>query len=476
MDPINLLFIAGGGALAGLLIGAILASVLAGRSAAALRTSLEDELTDLRTRSNQTAEQLSAARAELAAAQARADELPGLRERLHAEQTRASALQSELSAERTRISEREQALAEERRTLEAFSEQVREQFKALAGDALDASQKKFLERAEATFRHQQERAQGDLSKLVEPIGKTLGEFRQKVEEIEKERATHRGELAQQITFLSQGLARQQDETAKLVNALQRSSTTRGQWGERTVENILELAGLTKGVDYDPQHHTRDSEGRALRPDFVVKLPGGGRFVIDSKVALTAYLDAVDASNEETRKQHLRRHAAQVKTHVKALSGKDYVAAVDGAIDFVALFIPGESFYAAAIEEDPNLFDEAIRANVIIVTPATLLALAKAVSYGWNQQRLEENAEKIATLGAELYDRVGVFAGHLDRVGSGLRSATSNYNKAVASLESRVLVSARRMAELNASAAKTIDAPSQVEESPRALSAPQDDDS
>jgi len=476
MDPLNLLLITGGGAVAGLLIGAGLAAILIQRAAQPALEAARARAAELETRQAETAVSLSEARAELAAAEARAAELPELRARLQAEQTRGAGLQSQLSAEQTRIAEREQALAEERKTLAAFSEQVREQFKALAGDALDVSQKKFLERAEATFRHQQERAQGDLSKLVEPIGKTLGEFRQKVEQIEKERAGHRGELTQQLTLLSQGLARQQDETAKLVNALQRSSTTRGQWGERTVENILELAGLTKGVDYDPQHHTRDSEGVALRPDFVVRLPGGGRFVIDSKVALTAYLDAVDASDEETRKQHLRRHAAQVKTHVKQLSKKEYAGAVDGAIDFVALFIPGESFYAAAIEEDPNLFDEAIRANVIIVTPATLLALAKAVSYGWNQQRLEENAEKIAALGAELYERVGVFAGHLDRVGSGLKTATSNYNKAVASLESRVLVSARKMADLNAAAVKSIEAPDQVEESPRQLAAPDGEDS
>jgi len=474
MDPVNLLLIAGGGAVAGLALGAVLGAVIVQRAARPAMTEARERTADLDQRLSQTLDSLSAARAELAAAQARAEEAPGLRDRLHAEQTRAAALQSEVAALKAGMDEREQAVADEHKRLTALTQEMQDRFKALAGEALGASTTQFLERAKQTFEHQQKLAQGDLKGLVEPIGKTLGEFRQKVDEIEKERATHRGELTRQITDLSAGLSRQHAETAKLVNALQRSATTRGQWGERTVENILELAGLTRNVDYDPQHHTRDSEGAALRPDFVVRLPGGGRFVIDSKVALTAYLDAVDAPDEETRKQHLRRHAAQVRTHVKQLSRKEYAGAVDGAIDFVALFIPGESFYAAAIEEDPNLFDEAIRANVIIVTPATLLALAKAVSYGWNQQRLEENAEKIAALGAELYDRVGVFAGHLERVGSGLKTATSNYNKAVASLESRVLVSARRMSELNAGATRAIDAPAQVEESPRQLLAPEDD--
>jgi DNA recombination protein RmuC len=234
-----------------------------------------------------------------------------------------------------------------------------------------------------------------------------------------------------------------------------------------------LAGLTKNIDYDAQHQTRSSEGDALRPDFVVNLPGGGRFVIDSKVALTAYLDAVEAEDDASRADALRRHAAQVKTHVRQLSKKEYASAVDGAIDFVALFIPGESFYSAAIEEDPNLFDEAIKANVIITTPATLLALAKAVAYGFRQEKLEANAKTIAALGAELHDRLGTFADHLGRVGSGLRTATGNYNKAVASLEGRVMVSARKMAELNGQT-KVLESPAQVDESPRALTGPQED--
>ena len=195
-------------------------------------------------------------------------------------------------------------------------------------------------------------------------------------------------------------------------------------------------------------------------------------MVDSKVALTGYLDAVEAEDDTARKSALQRHAAQVRTHVKQLSKKEYANAVDGAIDFVALFIPGESFYSAAMDQDPALFDDAIAKGIIIVTPATLLALAKAVSFGWRQQALEANAEKIAALGAELYSRLSTFSEYLGRVGSGLKSATSNYNKAVASLETRVLVSARRMSEMNGSTqTKTIDAPDQVDEAPRALASP-----
>jgi len=414
----------------------------------------------------------SRAETERASAQAELRQLAELRDSLQREREMREANDRQLSALKAQIEEREAGLQREKEVLSRMGQEVQEKFQALANEVLENSQKKLTETAKANLGSQQEKAVLEFKSLVSPVGENLKALREHVEQVEKQRLTDKTGLVQQIQMLSEGLSRQQGETAKLVNALQRSSTTRGQWGERTVENILELAGLTKGIDYESQHQTRSSEGDALRPDFVVRLPGGGRFVIDSKVALTAYLDAVDAPDEASRKEALGRHAQQVRTHVRQLAKKDYATAVEGAIDFVALFIPGESFYSAAIDEDPRLFDEAIKAGVIITTPATLLALSKAVSYGWRQQQLEDNAEKISALGAELYERLNTFSGHLDRVGSGLRSATSNYNKAVSSLESRVLVSGRKLAELNGTSQKAIDAPKQVEESPRALAAPE----
>ena len=408
-----------------------------------------------------------------AEAETKAQRVDELKAELGSERTMRDEAERQIAALNAQMRERGEAVEAERKRLTALSQEMQDRFKALAGEALDASTKKLMEQAQATFKAQQEKAEGGVKTLVEPIRERLDQFKAQVEAIEKERVTHKSELGEQIRTLSEGLNRQQGETAKLVNALQRKSTTRGQWGERTVENILELAGLTKNIDYDAQFQTRSAEGDALRPDFVVNLPGGGRFVIDSKVALTAYLDAVEAEDEAARAEALRRHAAQVKTHVRQLSKKEYAAAVDGAIDFVALFIPGESFYSAAIEQDPNLFDEAIKANVIITTPATLLALAKAVAYGFTQEKLEANAKTIAALGAELHDRLGTFAEHLGRVGSGLKTATGNYNKAVASLEGRVLVSARKMAELNGQS-KALEAPAQVDESPRAVTGPEED--
>lgn len=441
MDPINLALIAAGGLLAGALV-----CWLFMRGGAAGLAAKEARIGELNT--ELAAERAARSRAEQEAA--------GLKARLEADAA---------------------AFEREKESLTRLSNEVREKFQLLAGEVLDKSQKAFLERATEAFKSQQEKAEGSVKEIVTPIRERLEAFRAQVEQIEKERAAHRGELGEQINALRLGLQSQSSETSKLVNALQRSSTTRGQWGERTVENVLELAGLTKDIDYESQYQARDSEGAALRPDFVVRLPGGGRFVIDSKVALTAYLDAVEAPDEATRKQHLRRHAMQVKTHIRQLASKDYAKSVEGAIDFVALFIPGESFYSAAMEEEPGLFDEAIGNDVIIVTPSTLLALAKAVAYGWRQQALEDNARKIATLGAELHDRLQTFTEHLGRVGSGLKTATGNYNKAVASLEGRVLVSARKMAELNTAAdARALQAPDQVEEAPRALTGPEEGES
>ncbi|WP_417490981.1 DNA recombination protein RmuC [Maricaulis sp.] len=465
MDTATLLPLAG---LAALALIAIVIAIVEFRAHARVRRERDTAAATL------AEERGMRASAELALARAeeRASQLAELGEKLAAQTAAREAAEQSVAAMQAQIRERERAVAEERASLSKMGEEIRVKFTALAGEVLDQSQKKFLERAGETFKVSQEKTEGGVKSVVEPVQKGLEEFRAQLAIIEKERHAHKGELDNQIKQLSEGLSVQHKETSKLVNALQRSSTTRGQWGERTVENILELAGLSANIDYEAQHQTRDSDGNAMRPDFVVRLPGGGRFVVDSKVALTGYLDAVEAEDDTARKSALQRHAAQVRTHVKQLSKKEYANAVDGAIDFVALFIPGESFYSAAMDQDPALFDDAIAKGIIIVTPATLLALAKAVSFGWRQQALEANAEKIAALGAELYSRLSTFSEYLGRVGSGLKSATSNYNKAVASLETRVLVSARRMSEMNGSTqTKTIDAPDQVDEAPRALASP-----
>ena len=493
MDPVSLALIALGGAC--LILGGVGVIILrkTWREADGLRAQIAGMQADLseaqlELREAQTeARRVDELKAELASERAmrdaaekalaeertKASRVEGLEEQLEATRQAESRASSELRALKERLEEREAAVKAERERLTALSQEMQDRFKALADEALDVSSKKLLEQAQQSFKTQHEKAEGGVKSLVDPIRERLDKFREQVEKMEQDRARNSGAIAEQITKLSQGLNDQHKETAKLVNALQRKSTTRGQWGERTVENILELAGLTKDIDYDAQHQTRDTDGAALRPDFVIKLPGGGRFVVDSKVALTAYLDAVEAEDEQTRRDALRRHAQQVKTHVKQLSKKEYAASVDGAIDFVALFIPGESFYSAAIEEDPGLFDDAIKANVIITTPATLLALAKAVAYGFRQEKLEQNAQKVAALGDELFTRLNTFSDHLGRVGAGLKTATLNYNKAVGSFDSRVLPKARDMAQLNGQM-KAIEPPAPVDEAPRLLASPEED--
>jgi len=405
----------------------------------------------------------------LAEALTRAERVEELETRLEQAQQTEATRRSELEALKATLDEREAAVTDERARLTALGQEMQDRFKALADEALDASSKKLLEQARKSFEAQHETTQGGVKSLVDPIREQLGQFRQQVEQFGRDRMQNEGKFFENITMLNQGLSNQHRETAKLVNALQGKSTTRGQWGERTVENILELAGLTKGIDYDAQHQTRDSEGAVLRPDFVIKLPGGGRFVVDSKVALTAYLDVVEAEDETVRRDALRRHASQVKTHVKQLAKKDYAVSVAGAINFVALFMPGEHFCSAAIEEDPDLFDEALKANVIITTPFNLLALAKTVAYGFRQERLEHNAKTIAALGDELHDRIRIFSRHMTAVGSGLRNATNKYNDAVGSFERRVMPQARKMADLNGQT-RQIEAPTPVDETPRAINA------
>ena len=493
MDPVSLALIALGGAC--LILGGVSVVLLrkAWGEADGLRTRLSEmqaelseaqlelreaqtelrQIESLRVDLEKTRTVRDQAERELASARTQADRVQGLEEQLEATRQAEQRASSELRALRERLEERDAAVKAERERLTALSQEMQDRFKALADEALDVSSKKLLEQAQQSFKTQHEKAEGGVKSLVDPIRERLDKFREQVEKMEQDRARNSGAIAEQITKLSQGLNDQHKETAKLVNALQRKSTTRGQWGERTVENILELAGLTKNIDYDAQHQTRDTDGEALRPDFVIKLPGGGRFVVDSKVALTAYLDAVEAEDEASRRDALRRHAQQVKTHVKQLAKKEYAASVDGAIDFVALFIPGESFYSAAIEEDPALFDDAIKANVIITTPATLLALAKAVAYGFRQEKLEQNAQKVAALGDELFTRLNTFSDHLGRVGAGLKSATANYNKAVGSFDSRVLPKARDMAQLNGQM-KQIESPAQVDEAPRLLTGPDEE--
>jgi DNA recombination protein RmuC len=357
------------------------------------------------------------------------------------------------AAERAAHEERLDALL----TLRGEFEQT---VKGLAADALDGSQKSFLQLAEQVFaRHKEgaeqtlEARQQQIAALLGPINNSLEEYRKGLGEIEKARAEAYGGLSREMASLVQMQADASAQTRKLVNALQAAPKTRGRWGEHQLRNVMELSGMSPYCDFTVEQTVASDDGR-LRPDVIIRLPGDRRIVVDAKTSMAAYLDAVEATDEELRESHLAHHARQLRTHMKLLAGKQYWEALPFTPDFVAMFVPGENFYAAAIERDPALFEDSINAKVLIVTPTTLIALAKAIAVGWRQEALAENARHIGELGRELYRRLATMNEHAGRVGAGLEAAVKHYNNFVGSLEGRVLVQARKFNELSLEGAQT----------------------
>jgi len=337
--------------------------------------------------------------------------------------------------------------------LTALRGEIEQNLKALAADALHGSQNSFLALANEAFARHKEGAEislGQRQKAIEgllaPIHQTLEEYRKGIAEIEKSRVAAYSGLATEVQGLVRMQADASAQTRKLVNALQAAPKTRGRWGEQQLHNVMELSGMTAYVDYLPEK-TVDLDEARLRPDVIIRLPGDRRIVVDAKTSMAAYLDAVEETEEEAREAHLQRHARQLRTHMKQLGAKAYWSALPFTPDFVVMFIPGENFFAAAIERDPELFEEAIGERVLIVTPTTLIALAKAIAFGWRQEKLAEDAQQIARLGRELYRRLAAMGGHVADLGRGLEGAVKHYNSFVGSLESRVMPQARRFNEI-----------------------------
>lgn len=358
-----------------------------------------------------------------------------------------------------RVTLRQRALAAEQ-----AEQRFSATFKALAAEALAQNNQLFLELARESLGKYQAAAEKDLESrqaaienLVRPLGEALGTFQR-----------HYGQLGEQLRRLSEDQTRLQAETANLVQAL-RSPTVRGRWGEIQLRRVVELAGMLEYCDFLQQESRAAEEGR-LRPDLVVKLPNRKNVVVDAKVSLKAYLEALEAPDDAGRRQKLREHAAQLRAHVTRLSDRRYWEQFDPAPEFAVMFVPGEAFFGAALEQDPELIEFGVERRVLIATPVTLIALLRAVAYGWREERLAESAREISELGRTLYERLGKLADHFEELRRNLERAVEAYNKAAGSLESRVLVAARRFQELGAAVHEPLRTLEPVDRAARRLSA------
>jgi DNA recombination protein RmuC len=377
------------------------------------------------------------------------DAVTGERDALRAE---AAAAAQKLAAEQAASQARAAAAAEKEQALLAIKADVEKTFETLAHRALGQNQQAFLNLANETFEKHKIAAAGSVSEVVTPVKEQFAKLSETIAALDKARTEDKSAITEQMRQIGETLTHTQTVTGKLANALRAGPKTRGRWGEETLRNVLELSGLSQRVDFVEQA-THEGDAGKLRPDVIIRLPGGRAIVVDSKVALSGYLDAMDATDEAAREAHLKKHAQEMKSHVRQLASKDYWKHVPDTADFVVLFVPGENFLSAAAERDPHLFEEAF-------------------AYGWRQEESAKNAQEIAELGRELYRRLVTMSDHLGKVGDAIGKSVTTYNAFVSSLESRVLPQARRFKDLGAADASVeLGASSTIDSTPR-LPAPQ----
>jgi len=380
-------------------------------------------------------------------------ELEGIRKQTVELQKSESEYKTRLEGERKSSREKEQLL-------ENAQAKFSDTFKALSSDALKANQEQFLQLAKTSLNAQQTKAATDLDKrrvavemLVKPVAESLEKVQGRIGDLEKAREGAYASLKEQVSSMTKSQYDLQRETAQLVKAL-RQPTGRGQWGEMQLKRVVEMAGMQEHCDFVTQSSTTTDEGKKLRPDLVVNLPGGQHIVVDSKAPMDAYLDALDVDDEKEKNLALIRHAAQVRTHIQQLGAKKYQEQFETTPEFVVLFLPSEAFFSAALNQDSSLIEKGVEQGVILATPTTLIALLKAVAYGWKQETLTENAQEISIVGKELYTRLSKFAGDIDKMGKSLSTTVNHFNTAVGSFDSRVLSSARKFETLGAAPEQT----------------------
>jgi DNA recombination protein RmuC len=385
----------------------------------------------------------------------------------------AGRLREERAVLQTTIEKERQAAAEKLRLLDEAQARLSDTFRALSSEALRNNNTSFVHLAKATLEKFQEAAQGDLDRrqqaigeLVHPLKESLQKVDEKIRQIETAREVAYSNLTEHLKGLVSAQGNLERETAKLVGAL-RSSSTRGRWGEIQLQRVVEMAGMTAYCDFSLQATVEGEDGR-LRPDLVIRLPNQKNVVIDAKAPLDAFLDAMEALDDDGRRSKMRDHARQIRSHLVRLGEKNYWKQFEPAPEFVVLFLPGETFFGAALEADPTLIEYGVAQRVILATPTTLIALLKAVAYGWRQAQAEESAQEIAELGKQLYERLRVFVNHLSGVGKNLGQSVEAYNSAVGSLQMRLFPTARRFKDLGAAGGDEVKEPDVLDKITRSL--------
>ena len=439
-------------AIVALAVGLGLGWFLGSKGAAPLR----DELAALRDRVG-SAERDSAAAGERAV---RSEQLQKLLDAVTGERDTARRDLAALQADARNFDSRMEDLKQSKDALVA-------QFRTIGDQLLEKAHKDFLDKAGERFTAADKASETKLKELLAPVETTLKRYEEGLQRVEKERIDQYSGLKAVVEQVREGQGRVRDETRSLVNALRSSPKARGRWGEQSLKNVLEQAGLSPHADFRTEVSVDTEDGR-LRPDVIVNLPGGRKLVIDAKCSLNAFLDASEEVDDDRRKAHMMAHVASIRTHAQQLGSKAYWAQFGDSADYVVMYIPGEHFLTAALEQDEGLWEWAFERKVLLATPTNLVAIARTVASVWKQEKLTEAADEIASLGKELHSRLATMAQHMERVGKNLSTANSAYNQMVGSFESQVFTQARRFETLGAGSAKDLPVPAMVEASPRPL--------
>lgn len=408
-------------------------------------TELRERLGESEAQAKALDEKFRRAATDLATMSERAARADDLTDQLAQTREESAALAQRLAAAETSNQEREKAFEEQKRVLGQAREEMTNQFKAAGAEVLRQNQEAFLRRAEERFKQSEETGEAKIKALLTPVGEKLASYEKQVSELETKRTDAFGQLHGLMQSMREGQEEVRREAQRLGNSLTNAPKARGRWGEKALQNLLEQCGLAEHTDFEMEHSIDTEEGR-LRPDAIVRIPGGKMLVIDSKVSLNAYQEAFEAETDEARDAALANHVRSMRNHVSTLGAKSYQSQFEEAPDYVVMFVPGEHFVAAALEADPDLWNFAFDKRVLLATPTNLVAIARTVAQVWRQDGLAQEAQEIGRMGAELYSRLETAASHLKRVGGGLETAVNNYNKFVGSFERNVLSSGKRLAE------------------------------